>query len=119
MLAALQAAVPLRIAELRAETDEHRVGIARESAELVASHGDDLLFGGPRRGDTARVFNAIALGLAVCAYQPGGVDFAGSHWCVDPHPHCPRGNEGPEPARPRARRRKVSVVTRHPTHQRL
>jgi hypothetical protein len=36
------------------------------------------------------VFNFLARGLAVLACQPGGVTFAGQHWCACPHPGCPR-----------------------------
>lgn len=35
------------------------------------------------------VFNHLARGLAVLACQPGGVTFAGQHWCVYSHPRCP------------------------------
>jgi|SRR5450755_600566 hypothetical protein len=35
------------------------------------------------------VFNFLARGLAVAACQPGGVTFAGLHWCAYPHPCCP------------------------------
>lgn len=33
------------------------------------------------------VFNHLARGLAVLAFQPGGVTFAGMHWCAD-HAEC-------------------------------
>lgn len=35
------------------------------------------------------VFNFMARGLALLACQPGGVTFAGMHWCAWPHPRCP------------------------------
>lgn len=35
------------------------------------------------------VFNFLARGLAVLACQPGGVTFAGLHWCAYSHPRCP------------------------------
>jgi hypothetical protein len=36
------------------------------------------------------VFNHLARGVAILACQPGGVTFAGLHWCAYPHPCCPR-----------------------------
>lgn len=33
------------------------------------------------------VFNFLAKGLACLAYQPGGVTFAGQHWCAN-HQEC-------------------------------
>jgi hypothetical protein len=43
------------------------------------------------------VFNHLARGLAVLACQPGGVTFAGRHWCAWTHPGCPRRpGQGPE-----------------------
>lgn len=35
------------------------------------------------------VFNFLARGLAIAACQPGGVTWAGMHWCAWPHPRCP------------------------------
>jgi hypothetical protein len=35
------------------------------------------------------VFNFLARGLALLACQPGGVTWAGLHWCAWPHPRCP------------------------------
>ncbi len=43
------------------------------------------------------VFNHLARGLAVLAFQPGGVTFAGLHWCVYQHPCCPRRRSGRRP----------------------
>lgn len=74
---ALEAAVPLRILEMRDWPAERRILAARECADVIASHGDDLQYGGKH---TADAFNKLAIGLAVMAYQPGGVTFSGSHW---------------------------------------
>lgn len=84
----LLVAVPLRIAELqrlRGETRARQVRWwAREAAGVVAHQGDMLQFGG-KPGQAAMVFNHLARGLAALAHQPGGVSFAGTHWCVE-HP---------------------------------
>jgi len=82
----LALAVPLWIWELRDRTPSQRMAIAKRCAQEVASHGDTLMFGG-KKGAAAAVFNQLAEGLACAAYQPGGVTFAGRHWCVD-HAAC-------------------------------
>ncbi len=53
---------------------------ARQTASLLAEKGDILLYRGAKRGQTAAVFNAVAFALAVLAFQPGGVTFAGHHF---------------------------------------
>jgi hypothetical protein len=73
----LQAAVPLRILEMRDWTPERRIEAACECADVVASHGDDLQYGGKHAADA---FNKLALGLACLSYAPGGVTFMGEHW---------------------------------------
>jgi len=35
------------------------------------------------------VFNQLVTGLACAALLPGGVSFAGLHWCTAPHAGCP------------------------------
>lgn len=40
-----------------------------------------------RRGE---VLAAVARGLALVALRPGGVTFAGRHWCAAPHEGCPQ-----------------------------
>lgn len=97
LLPALQAAVPMWIDLLRATDPWQRVALAKEDAAEVAAHGDVLMYRGGKRGDTARVFNALARGLAIAAYQPGGVTFAGLRWDADdprdqdPPPSAARG----------------------------
>lgn len=76
---ALQAAVPLWVQEAAIWSAEYRLTVARESADVVASKGDVLQFGG-EKGEAAKAFNALARGLACCAYQPGGVTFMGDHY---------------------------------------
>ena len=107
LLIALEAAVPLHIIELQDRTPEQRVAIAQRSADEVACHGDTLQFGGGKRGDVAAVFNHLARGLAAGAFAPGGITFAGHHWCTD-HAVCLDADAGtatpppiPAPAKPR------------------
>jgi hypothetical protein len=66
MRTSLAAAVPLWIAEVSGWSTERRLATARECADVVASKGDVLQFGG-KRGEAAAGFNALARGLACCA----------------------------------------------------
>lgn len=77
LLTSLQVAVPMQILKLGLADPETLPAIARECADVVAAHGDDILYRSARRGDTAVAFNALAKGLAVLAFSPGGVEFAG------------------------------------------
>lgn len=77
---ALSAAVPLHIQELKRRPWDEITRIAHESADIVASKGDVLQFGGGKKGSTAAAFNALARGLAACAFAPGGITFLGLHF---------------------------------------
>jgi hypothetical protein len=68
-------------------TDADKQRLATDGADEIASHGDDLQFGGKHCAPT---FAALARGLAVLAHQPGGVSFAGLHWCVGSGHHGTR-----------------------------
>ncbi len=82
-------AVPLWIRELLRLRGETRTvqaqQWARRAADSVASKGDILQYGSKKCGTVADVFNDLARGLAALALSPGGVLFAGTHWCVE-HP---------------------------------
>lgn len=87
LVMSLEAAVPLRMAELATLDPEDREPMIREwaalAADLVSQNGDQLMFRTPvgqGQPGTAAVFNALAKGLAALAYQPGGVRFHGAHW---------------------------------------
>lgn len=73
----LQAAVPLRILDVRDWGHERRGRAAAECSRVIAEHGDDLMFGGRHAADA---FNKLALGLACAAYVPGGITFLDDHW---------------------------------------
>jgi hypothetical protein len=78
----LEAAVPLRIMELGGVSDETRMRLAGEASDQIAAHGDNILFRGSRRGDTARAVGWLITGLACAACQPGGVRFRELAWCA-------------------------------------
>lgn len=101
LIAALQAAVPLHIIELRHATFEQRQRIAGQAATVIGSRGDILQFGGGKRGEVADVFNHLARGIAAASFAPGGITFAGVHWCPD-HTVCEAAGavELPRPRRP-------------------
>jgi hypothetical protein len=77
LLPCLALAVPLRIEELRAKPPAERVQLGRRAGQLIAEHGDDLLFGGRCAREA---WTALVTGLAACAFAPGGVSFAGLYW---------------------------------------
>jgi hypothetical protein len=98
---ALSAAVPLWIEKVRHMTPKQRGELALLAARTIAwgekndetrgqhGAGPALLVSGEcacglNVGGPAAVFNAMAAGLALVAYQPGGADFQGQHWEVKP-----------------------------------
>ena len=83
----LLVAVPLAIDEMRPWSTETRLAEIARCAQIIAYHGDDILYRSKKRGDTATGFAALARALAALAYQPGGITFAGQHWCVN-HDEC-------------------------------
>lgn len=123
----LQAAVQLNMLELSrldpANRDATRTGWAADAIDPVASRGDALQYGG-KRGEAAKVFNHLARGLAALAYQPGGVTYAGQHWCAD-HAACldaarqaaegpsllDRNPDGAAPAAPTYQGRPLTTIT--------
>lgn len=83
LIAALEVSVPLRIEELSESSFETRKAMATEAVKVIAEHGDDILYRSKKKGGSARAFNALTNALAVLAYQPGGVKFAGLHFEVN------------------------------------
>lgn len=75
----LEAAVPLEIANVRCWSDRERLHAAKSAADVIGSKGDVLQYGGK---GCAAAFAALARGLAIGAYMPGGITFAGLHWCA-------------------------------------
>jgi len=85
----LQVAVPLWIDRLRRHTADQLCAVGHRCATAIGSEGDNVMFRASKPGATARAFNSLAEGLAVLAYAPGGVDFAGMHWEVHDSPLHP------------------------------
>lgn len=88
LLDALEVAVPVALHTMRGWSEAERRCAAEEAGDLVSEDGDHLLYGGPHCRTT---FAAFARALAALAHAPGGVTFAGRHWCVRPdHSGCPK-----------------------------
>lgn len=92
----LQFLVPLRMAELRTESDEHLRTMAQQMnlASIIAGQGDTLQFRSStaqQKRATAETLHALVTGLAILALtHPGGVTALGGHWCAEPPcPRCP------------------------------
>jgi hypothetical protein len=98
LLACLDVAVTLRIAELQrmapGQREEHRTLWAAAAVDVLAAGGASLLFRTPAHPATARyvaepgtsgVFNHMARALAAAAFLPGGAAMFGRTWhATDP-----------------------------------
>jgi hypothetical protein len=84
--ACLGVAVPMWIDRMRHWLPREREQRAQALVEIVAHHQaiaalcDAEARGTARRGDIGVAFNAVAEGLALLAYCPGGIVFGGHHW---------------------------------------
>lgn len=94
LLACLQVAVPLRIAELAAMTPYER-GITinvwtADAVDPLGSHAAAILAKTrdyPDEPGTARMFGHIARAIAALACAPGGISAYGVLWCARHHRH--------------------------------
>jgi hypothetical protein len=81
LTATLEVAVPLRIMQYRALGVTEIADKEREAlVEMIAAHGDDIIYASKKKGGTADAFNALARALALLSFAPGGVTFLGLHW---------------------------------------
>ena len=71
------------VGTLKAEATELYQEADRLPIGLLASSSDNLLFA--TGGGSAKVLEALAYSLGHMAHSPGGVGFAGLHWCAGPH----------------------------------
>lgn len=79
---ALQAAVPLRIQELRKQPLASVMNRKRleELGDAIGSRGDLIMFGSKKAGRAEDAFNKLAEALARLAFVQGGVTFNGVHY---------------------------------------
>lgn len=86
---ALRFAVPVHVAATRGLDYDARRRYLPHGWQAVMGQLDAVQWCGKRAGVSARAFDTLARGLAVLAYEPGGVGLFGLHWCAEPHPGCP------------------------------
>ena len=78
----IQTVVPLTIMGIISSgglTDSH-IRKAQEYANVIAEKGDLILFKSKKKRGSAEAIHALCYGLAVLAFCPGGVTFAGQHF---------------------------------------
>lgn len=80
----LDLAVPVEMMRLAGMSFEQRAAIVDGEREVIAYRGDHIVF---KAEETGRAAASLIRVLAALAYQPGGVDFMGHHWCAD-HAEC-------------------------------
>jgi hypothetical protein len=76
---ALATAVPFWIMRVR-NRPHYRQERASQCAAIIAEKGDIILYKSKKKGETAKAFNALAEALAIGAFVPGGISFAGLTW---------------------------------------
>lgn len=80
----LQAAVPIRIAELKKMTLEQFDEYVNERryllVEIIGSKGDNILYRSKKPGETAAAVNDFAEAVAILAFAEGGVTIFGLHF---------------------------------------
>ena len=78
----LEAAVPLRIAELQVQGGPSSEDwfTAKAFGPVLVEKGDILLYGGKKKGESSKMFNRLAHSIAVLSFLPGGIEIFGSLW---------------------------------------
>ena len=76
----LSAAVPLWIEQCKAIPLDLLMNRGREISQIIAEKGDIIQFRSKTQGETAKAFNALAEGLTIMSFVPGGVKFLGMHF---------------------------------------
>jgi hypothetical protein len=76
----LPMAVMLKTADLKKRPWREIQAIATEASQFIGEHGDNILFMGPKKGDTAKAFNMLAAGVSALSFAPGGVTLFGLHF---------------------------------------
>lgn len=87
----LSAAVPLWQEKLKLLPWPAIQKRAQIAADVIASHGDNILFRSKKKGETAAAFNSLAEGIAALSFAPGGIKIFGLHFeeKYDSHNHLP------------------------------
>ena len=93
--ASLSAAVPLWIERLKSQPWEVLDQRRSQCIDVIASHGDNILYRSKKPGGTAKAFNALAEAIAILSFAPGGVRIFGLEF-VAVHPDLGDRNAGTE-----------------------
>lgn len=90
LLTAIEGLIPLHFARLAALSEGDRKRMAEQYADQLATGADRLTAPGnfEDRRERSQAITALAGAIAVGATQPGGVTWAGRHWCTNPHVNC-------------------------------
>lgn len=91
--AMLPMAVTMRIMDFKKLPWEQVKARATEASNVIANHGDNILFLGPKKGDTAKAFNKLAEGVAALSFVPGGITVFEMHFEAT-HPDSLTGPNG-------------------------
>jgi len=86
----LDAQIPLYIAELQKKggPDATDFALVREAGQALAARADRLLHRCGKKGEATDLITALAFGVAVLSFLPGGVTVFGQHWESGSTPHC-------------------------------
>lgn len=77
---ALSAAVPLWALELRKKPLPELLEEAQSLAQIIGEKGDLIQFRAKTKGESAASFNALARGVAILSFMPGGITVFGMHF---------------------------------------
>jgi hypothetical protein len=80
LVSSLEVAVPVWIERLRTESWESIDRRRPSIVNMIVAHGDDILYKSKKPGETAAAFNALAEGIAMLAFLPGGIRAFGLHF---------------------------------------
>jgi hypothetical protein len=80
LIPSLECAVPLHVLQIKKL--DYLPAIPDGIQELIASHGDTLLFADKRekKGAAAEIFNKLALTIAILSFSPGGIRVFNNYW---------------------------------------
>lgn len=78
------------------EAERHRLHASRVNggSRMECGRTCRICLRGQPSHTAGELFTLLARGLAAAAFQPGGVSFAGLHWCAAPHDGCPHRARG-------------------------
>ncbi len=52
----------------------------KEARDILGETGEAILFPVKKKGETDRVFNAVAKAIAILSFVPCGIEIFGHHW---------------------------------------